>query len=131
MKSKVVIILLILIGSTYLCGCTNKNENQNKEQIKCDFLDIRWTRTTKSDTEYISFHSNKHFSYYCACGNPVNDSDLCENYTYDKKTQTIKIKCTQKTKETINQIKIKSCSENSIVLDIDGDIRKFVKDDEK
>ncbi len=63
----------------------------------------------------------------CACGNPVNDSDLCEGYTYDEKTKTITLDCIEITDEMVTKIKVVKCDENSLELDFDGDIRIFEK----
>ena len=71
--------------------------------------------------------SDGSFTYSCGCGNPVNDSDLCDGYTYDDATKTITLKCTEKTDEMITSIKIVKCDENTLQLDFNGEIRTFVK----
>ncbi len=94
------------------------------------FADIRWTRSGDSDTEFIRFSSNGEFSYYCACGNPVNDSDLCTGYTYNSQTKTITLKYIELTDEAVTKIKVIKCAENELILDFDGDIRTFEVDKE-
>ena len=68
------------------------------------------------------------FTYYCACGNPVNDSDLCEGYTYDDSTKTITLNCIETTDEMVTTIKIVKCDGNSLQLDFNGEIRIFEND---
>ena len=75
----------------------------------------------------IRFGADGKFTYYCACGNPVNNSDLCEGYTYDDSTKTISLNCIETTDEMVTTIKIVKCDENSLHLDFDGEIRIFEK----
>ena len=67
------------------------------------------------------------FVYYCGCGNPVNDSDLCEGYTYDDAAKTITLNCIETTDEMVTTIKIVKCDENSLHLDFNGETRIFEK----
>ncbi len=89
-----------------------------------DFQEITWERTTDSDTEFITFYEDKTFSYYCACGSPVDSSDLCDKYTYDKKTKTITLKCLGKNQK----IKILEVTNNTLTLEFKDGIRKFTKE---
>lgn len=125
-------IFLILILGILLTGC-GKNEKVKKEVVEhteYEFADITWTRTTEADTEYITFFSDGSFSYYCACGNPVDDSDLCEGYTYDDQTKKIKFDYSETTASTITTVAVKNCDANSLELDFDGEIRKFTKQEQ-
>lgn len=117
---------------------TNPEEQSRQDNIKQEkvdysqydfFSDISWTRETEADTEYIEFFSDGSFSYYCACGEPVNDSDLCEGYTYNDKTKTITLNCMEKTNSMVTTIVIKSCDENCLKLDFNGEVRKFVREE--
>ena len=92
------------------------------------FTDILWTRKAQHDVETIRFGSDGSFVYYCACGNPVNDSDLNEGYTYDDATKTITVKYIETTEETVSTIIIEECSIESIKLNFEGEIREFVKE---
>lgn len=140
MKKKIIYFtVIILLGFVTYFVISSLGENSNSKELekKIDyseydyFVGTYWTRSTEADTEFLRFRGDGSFSYYCACGNPVNDSDLCETYTYDEKTKTIKINCYDKTNETISEIKIINYTEDSIELSFDGEIRKFVKEDEK
>ena len=123
-------IVMLLIACIILNEHSGNNKAMQEEMNYSDdgFTDITWTRETEADIEYIRFSADGSFSYYCACGNPVNDSDLCEGYTYDNKTKTIKLNCIQTTESMVTTIIIINYDENSIELDFNGDIRTFVKD---
>ena len=94
---------------------------------KYPFVNISWTRDAEHDTETIRFGADGKFTYYCGCGNPVNDSDLCEGYTYDDTTKIIELDCIETTDEMVTTIKIVKCDENSLHLDFNGEIRVFEK----
>ena len=121
---KIIIVLLLLI---FFTGC----EKTNIEEIdysEYSFTNVSWTRDTEHDIETIRFNSDGSFSYYCACGNPVNDSDLCESYTYNDETKEIKFDCFETTEEMVTNIKIIKTTEEILELDFDGEIRKFEKE---
>lgn len=127
---KIIYLMALLLISTVLfvgCGDNKKTENQSGEYSKYSFVNVSWTRDAEHDTETIRFGADGKFAYYCACGNPVNDSDLCEGYTYDDSTKTITLKCIETTDEMITTIKIVKCDENSLQLDFNGEIRNFKK----
>ena len=118
------IIILILVGM-FLTGCGDTKE---KDYSEYSFSDVNWTRDGGNDTETLVFKSDGSFSYYCSCGNPVNDSDLCESYTYNDETKEIKFKCFETTEEMVTNIKIVEISEDVLELDFNGEIRKFEKE---
>ena len=122
------IIILMLVG-LFLTGCNDKKEKtQVKDYSEYLFTDVSWTREGGNDIETIVFKSDGRFSYYCSCGNPVNDSDLCESYIYNDKNKEIKLDCFETTEETITNIKILEMSEEVLELDFNGEIRKFEKE---
>ena len=122
------IIILILVG-LFLTGCNDKKEKtQVKDYSEYLFTDVSWTRDGGNDIETIVFKSDGRFSYYCSCGNPVNDSDLCESYIYNDKNKEIKLDCLETTEETITNIKILEMSEEVLELDFNGEIRRFEKE---
>lgn len=129
MKKIICLITLLLISTLLLVGCNDnkKTEEKNVDYSQYSFVNISWTRDAEHDTETIRFGEDGSFSYYCGCGNPVNDSDLCEGYTYDDDTKTIMFDCIETTDEMVTTIKIVKCDENSLHLDFDGDIRIFEK----
>ena len=130
---KIKLNVLILLTATlifFLCGC-KKNDTvaERTDYSEYSFTDTSWTREAEHDVETIRFGSDGSYAYWCACGNPVNDSDLNEGYTYDDATKTIKIKYVETTKETVPSIKIEECNNESIKLNFDGEIREFVKEE--
>jgi hypothetical protein len=122
MKKKII----LLLGLILLAGCEEKNIEKENEQ-NLSFVDITWTRDASHDEETIKFNSNGEFHYSCACGNPVNDADLCETFTYDENTKEIKLDCFETTEDTITTIKVLSITKTTLELDFDGEIRKFTK----
>lgn len=130
------ILSLIMAGAMMLCvaftGC-GKDESKETEKDKVDyskysFAGVRWSREAEHDVETIRFNTDGSFSYSCACGNPVNDSDLCESYTYDDETKTITLDCIEETEDMVTKIIVNKCDGNTIELDFDGDIRTFTKE---
>ena len=122
------LIILLLVG-LFLAGCGNtKEKTQEKDYSEYLFSDVSWTRDGGNDIETLVFKSNGSFSYYCSCGNPVNDSDLCESYTYNDETKEIKFECFETTEEMVTSIKIVKMSEDILELDFNGEIRKFEKE---
>lgn len=117
------LIALVLAVLLLLAGCAKKTVDYSEYP----FTDTSWTRDAEHDIETIKFGSDGSFVYYCACGNPVNDSDMSDGYTYDDKTKTITIKYFETTEETVSEIVIESCDDESIRLNFDGEIREFVR----
>lgn len=121
MKRIFIILILVFV---FITGC-KKNEKVDYSEYL--FTSGNWTRDTEYDIETIRFSADGEFSYSCACGNPVNDADLCETYTYNDKTKEIKLECIETTEETITTIKVVEATEDELKLDFDGDIRIFKK----
>ena len=121
---KIIIVLLVLI---FLVGCS-KNKDKKIDYSEYLFTDVSWTRDTEYDIETLRFNSDGRFTYYCACGNPVNDSDLCDGYTYNDEKKEIKLECFEITEEMVTNIKIVEMSEDVLELDFNGEIRKFEKE---
>ena len=121
------IILMFLV--LLLTGCGDSKENtQKKDYSEYSFTDVSWTRDAGNDIETIVFKSDGKFAYYCSCGNPVNDSDLCESYTYNDDTKEITLDYIEETEEAVSMIKIVKETETTLELDFDGEIRKFEKE---
>ena len=129
MKKCFSLITMLLMCTILFVGCAGnkKTEDSSVDYSKYSFVNTSWTRDAEHDTETIRFGADGHFTYYCGCGNPVNDSDLCEGYTYDDTTKTITLNCIETTDEMVTTIKIVKCDENSLHLDFDGKIKIFEK----
>ncbi|MGN0483086.1 MAG: hypothetical protein ACI4HI_06010 [Lachnospiraceae bacterium] len=138
-RMKRTVCILIMLMCMLVCvilGTKQENVMQDdtengvtSEKKQNDFLNITWARETEADTEYLTFYSDGTFSYYCACGNPVNDADLCEGYVYDEKTELIQLQCEEATNDMVTSIKRISCDGKHLKLDFDGDIRIFTKEE--
>ncbi len=126
MKKRISMLLVFLLVFCFLAGC-DAQENFSEYP----FVNINWERSTENDTEFIRFYDSGEFSYYCACGNPVNDSDLCEGYSYNVSTGIITLDYTEKTKETVTKVILKKVSDDELVLEFDGEVRTFSKSREK
>ena len=129
MKAYVFLFVAIIVCAILVVGC-NKNEktdNVTVDYSQYSFTNVRWERDAANDIETIYFGADGSFSYYCSCGNPVNDSDLCEGYIYEDATKTITLNCIETTDEMITEIKIVQCDENELHLDFNGEVRVFTK----
>ena len=128
MKKFILLTTLLLIATALFVGCGDKKTDAPKvDYSQYPFVNTSWTRDAEHDTETIRFGGDGGFVYYCACGNPVNDSDMCEGYSYDDTTKTITLNCIDTTEEMVTTIKIVKCDENSLHLDFNGEIRVFEK----
>ena len=125
MKKLISLLALILVCVVMFAGCGK--ENKTVDYSKYSFTDTSWKRDAENDAETIHFGADGSFTYSCACGDPVNDSDLCEGYTYDDATKTITLDCLETTDEMVTVIKIVKCDEKELQLDFDGDVRVFTK----
>ncbi len=124
MKKTTCLILAVVLLVFPLCACQNGDF-----ELESDFVDIRWTRSTEADTEYIQFSSEGSFSYYCACGNPVDDSDLCEGYTYDSEKGIIRLKY-DLIPFKATKIKVLECDGETLVLKFPDGERTFTVEKE-
>lgn len=131
MKKRCILASLIVCLALLVCVGCEKPAEEVKNELNCEFADVLWTRHAEHDVEMIRFGSDGSFTYYCACGNPVNDSDLCEGYTYDEETKTIRLNYIEETEEMVDTITVVSYSETELILDFDGEIRSFVPDGTK
>ena len=132
MKRFIILIVCVILCCGIFSGCKTKDENNNDEAVvdysEYSFTGISWTREAENDIETIRFGLEGEFVYYCSCGNPVNDSDLCEGYRYDDETKTITLDCFEITDEMVTTFKIVKCDEDELQLDFNGDIRVFTKE---
>ena len=122
MKKRILVFLLGLC----LMGCTG--EGKEPDYSEYGFTDVNWTRDSGHDIETIRFSADGSFYYSCACGNPVNDADLCERYTYHEETNEITLDYIELTEDMVTTIQIVQVSEDVLELDFDGEIRTFERE---
>ena len=121
----VAVAVFVVLASFSGCAKNSKKGDPNFGLSTLDFVNIDWERHTSSCTETIYFNDDGNCGYYCACGNPVNDDDLCEGYSYDPETETIYLDFPSSVKGVVREIVVKSCDGETLVLDFEGDIRTF------
>ena len=117
-------IAWLLVLCLAFTGC-NQQQQEKVNLSDLPFVNVEWTRRTEVCTETLVFRGNGDCSYYCACGEPVNDDDLCEGYRYDPETKTICLEFMETTPETVTKFTVKSCDGDTLVLDIGGEICTF------
>ena len=137
-KYKLFITLFSCLIAFSLVGCATKDgvddtENQNA-QIESDysmynFTEKQWVRDAESDRETLRFLANGEYRYSCSCGNPVDDSDMVESYSYDDTTKTFTLNYYEELEDVITEIKLIRCDDEKLELDFDGEIRTFFLED--
>lgn len=129
-KQVLTMITILSLFVLLLGGCATKKEEVPEviDYSEYIFTQNSWERTTEYDTETIHFDADGGYGYSCGCGNPVNDSDLCDGYTYDDETKTITLNCVEEVPGMITVIKVVACDGETLKLDFDGEIREFVKE---
>ena len=132
MKKRVLTLVCLLTLLMSLVACEKNNNKIDNAVVysKYNFTDINWIRETETCTENIRFKANGDFSYFCSCGNSVNDADLIEGYTYNAKTQVITFDTLENTDSMITSVTVVSCDGKKLVLDFDGDQREFTSEDD-
>ena len=108
-KNLTILFAILMVCSFMLAGCSRDNNGAqavSKDYSEFPFSDISWKREGAHDLETIFFGADGCVYYSCACGNPVRDFDLCENYRYDDQTRTITLSFIEKTEDTPDVIKI-------------------------
>ncbi len=109
------IFTIIMIG-ILLVGCA-----------KTDFLtEHDWVHYDTTCIETIYFGKDGHFAYYSDEGNPVHDSDLYDQYSYDSKSKKIHLKPTGDM-----SIQVLCYEKSRLLLNIDGDIKEFFDSKDK
>ena len=114
-KSEILTIILVLLAGIIASVQFTKPKNSIPE-----FADQSWVRYV-DDTEYISYDSDGNYSYWCSCGNPVDNFDMCDTYSYNDKTKTITLNCIG----TNDTIKVISFTDKELVLQFGKSERIF------
>ena len=110
-----VCIILILT----LAGCTSAENHP-------EFLTAHeWVHYTYCD-ETISFGKDGSYTYHCACGSPVGDSDIYEKYKYDPDTSEI----TLTPKGSNSTIKVLRYEKSRLLLGFDDGVKEFFDSDD-
>ena len=109
------ILTIVMIG-ILLVGCGKTN-----------FLtDHNWAHYDSTCIETIYFGKDGHFSYYSDEGNPIKDSDLYDQYTYDSKNKEIVLN-----PKGDMSIQVLRYEKSRLLLNIDGDVKEFFDEKDK
>ena len=124
---KISSILTILCCLLFcLAGCTSKpTADDEVDYSTYEFAGKQWTREAEHDLETLCFLPNGEFHYSCACGNPVNDSDVVESYSYDDTTKMFTLNCYEELEGMITEIELISCDGETLELNFGGEKRVF------
>lgn len=138
MRKKNLVLMVLCCGLTLcLAGCTPKSTTENTETQEnqethaevdysvYDFAGKQWLRESECDLETLCFLDNGEFRYSCACGNPVNDSDVVESYSYDDATKMFTLNCYEEIEDMVTEIELISCDDEKLELNFDGETRVF------
>lgn len=121
-------IALLIFVCIIFSGCTGQKA---VDLSQYEFVNVEWSRSTESCVETLYMRDNGDISYYCACGEPVNDDDLCEGYRYDPETKTVHLEFIETSDGTVTKFTVKSCDGETLVLDFGGEERTFQKAQEE
>lgn len=109
-----VIAIIFLVTGLLLAGCGRSDERP-------EFLTAHeWVHYGSASNETISFGEDGHFAFYGDEGNPVGNSDLYDQYSYDSESKAIKLE-----PEGDMKIKVLRHEKSRLLLDIDGDVKEF------
>lgn len=117
------IIFLIVVFLIGLIDATSLFKQEYNDKLPDVITSQSWKGKGNGDTQTIYFKKEGEFGYYCACGSPVDNYDLCDSYKYNAKTKTIKLNCFPGA--GITKIKIVKSTDAELVLDFGGEKRKF------
>ena len=124
-KHNFLLIVLCCMVACCLVGCAPKSK---VDYSIYNFVGVQWIRNTECD-ETLCFLPNGEFRYTCACGNPVNDADVVESYSYDDTRKMFTLNCYEQIEGMITEIKLISCDGKVLELDFDGASRTFLIQD--
>lgn len=130
MKRKCLAVFLLcvmLLYSLTSCGPIEKGGTE-VDYSKYAFTDVNWVRDGDCDIETLRFKANGDFQYSCACGNPVNDADVVDSYTYDDTTKTFTLHCVEEVDGMVTKITLIECDGDTLKLDFDGEVRILVRE---
>lgn len=111
---------IVLFCCMVLAGCSSGNKHP-------EFLtEHTWTHFAVCD-ETISFGEDGSYAYYCACGEPVGDSDLYDGYSYDESKSEIALK--PDGEDSI--IKVLRQEKSRLLLDFGNGVKEFFDMDDR
>lgn len=121
MKTKILIFSILIVGILISIWTWYSFKNNSVPEFTGT-----WAREVGEDAEFITFNEDGHFAYYGSEGNGINDYDLCDSYTYDKKSKVLKINCANVGEDTPTNIQVVSFEENTLILKFNNEEKTFM-----
>lgn len=117
-------VLILFIISLGLTGCRQKEGI--KDALPKELMNREWFfyDETIGEHEIMRFKEDGSYSYHCACGEPIGDSDLYESYRYDSDEGIIEL-LTAKGR-CVSKLELIRYNERHMLLDVDGEIKDFL-----
>lgn len=109
------------ILSLLICLCLS-----NCSQQAAEFADKEWLFYDEITSEHLvmNFGSDGSYSYHCQCGEPVGNSDIYENYKYNKDTGIITL--SNSYDDSTDEIEVIDYNEYHLMVRVDGEVKDFV-----
>ena len=120
---KIFLISLITILLTSMAACQNTNDEPVDDYAP--FAEAEWEfyNEKTGEEDIIYFEEDGSFSYHCACGEPIGDSDVYDSYRYDEEQLLITLYNDYDDSE--KEIRLIFYNAIHLLLEIDGVIRDF------
>lgn len=125
MKKRLVIIICCIL----LCGCQNttKQQTDKKEENFSEYdLLVKgyWSHYDPiiGEMENMTLTKKGEFIYCCSCGEPINDSDLYDTYSYEEPG---KITLRSSDDQYSEEIDILSIDDMMLLIKMEDDIIEF------
>lgn len=129
---KMIVTMLCVIMLTSLMACSGspseeevRGEQKEEHKESPDFADKEWLFYDEGTAEHLclNLRSDGSFSYHCQCGEPVGDSDLYDEYTYDAETGVITL--SNDYDDATDEIKVLDYNEYHLMVEIEDEIKDF------
>ena len=119
----VLLMSTIILGTGSLWGCSSPEEPSDK--MPAELVDKTWYFYDEFSAEHLclTLGSDNAFSYHCQCGEPVGDSDIYDQYTYDEEKEIIIL--SNDSEDETKEVKVLGYNEYHLLLEIDGEIKDF------
>ena len=135
MKRILSLLLLaaVLMGVLATTGCNEKSDEKKTENTNAEdelFYVGSWERSDHAygDTLYFNLRPNGDFSFFCACGEPVGDSDCYDKYEYVEEKKIIRAYSSDD-REIFCDYKLRLFGKNFILIEAEDKIMEFWKKD--
>jgi len=117
-------LLLMVISMITMSGCS-KIPKTEETIISADFADKEWRFYNEVTSEHLCLNlgSDGSYSYHCACGEPVGNSDLYDRYEYDEEAKLLTL--FSSSDNATDQIEVLRYNIHHLMVRIDGEVKDF------